>query len=333
MKKLIVYTSIVLLLLIFGGIAYGVKYFNDQWFREYPNYLKFNAPYQPVSFDWVEGNYKDHIEAHDAIIVPVRIPGLSQKFYMQLDTGSPYSFVNVNPYKALMDVNLDLDTVRRNGQLYFEQFQFDLEGNAIIAELMPILHTGAEVDLNDTTKAIRLGTIGTDLMGQKITLIDFKNQQLQFFDKRPEWMDELGAFQSFDFKGRRLMLPAKIQGKALELFYDSGCSAFGLLTSKNRYDQYTNESDREIHYSANSFGASIPVFHKTSSESMEIGNTTLSLRRVSYVDWHDRLQGFFSRFTNIGGWLGNKPFVDEVLILDTIAEEFLVVDAFENIKK
>lgn len=121
------------------------------------------------------------------------------------------------------------------------------------------------------------------------------------------------------------MLPVEVQGKQLEFFYDSGCSAFGLLTSKNRYDNYSNEADKEIRYAANSFGTSIPVYHKTSSEPIEIGNATLSMRRVSYVDWHDRLQGFFSRFTKIGGWLGNKPFVDEVLILDTKMEEFLVV--------
>jgi hypothetical protein len=38
------------------------------------------------------------------------------------------------------------------------------------------------------------------------------------------------------------------------------------------------------------------------------------------------LQRFMTPFTRIGGWLGNKPFVDACLILDTQKEEFLVVE-------
>jgi hypothetical protein len=34
-------------------------------------------------------------------------------------------------------------------------------------------------------------------------------------------------------------------------------------------------------------------------------------------------------FSKIGGWLGNKPFTEYILFLDTKAEEFLVVKEFE----
>ena len=55
-------------------------------------------------------------------------------------------------------------------------------------------------------------------------------------------MTKLPKFESFDFTGRRIMLPAKIKRKEYELFYDSGCSAFGLITIKKRFDEYTDKN-------------------------------------------------------------------------------------------
>ncbi|MEL6846173.1 MAG: hypothetical protein AAFP02_23440, partial [Bacteroidota bacterium] len=77
----------------------------------------------------------------------------------------------------------------------------------------------------------------------------------------------------------------------------------------------------------NSHGNSIPVFHRRSDEEMIIGGKTLSLKRISYVQWNDEWQGFFSRFSSIGGWMGNKPFTESALVLDTKTGEFAVAPA------
>jgi hypothetical protein len=38
------------------------------------------------------------------------------------------------------------------------------------------------------------------------------------------------------------------------------------------------------------------------------------------------MQPFISPFTRIGGFLGNLPFVEITLILDTKTEEFLIIE-------
>ncbi|MEL6653551.1 MAG: hypothetical protein AAFQ87_22380, partial [Bacteroidota bacterium] len=210
--------------------------------------------------------------------------------------------------------------------LYLKEVTLKLAGNELQFSLLRVLNEGQEWNIADTINPIRLGTIGADLLADRVSIIDFAGQKLHLFDERPSEMQGL-TFSEFDFQGRRFMLPAVIDDEPVELFYDSGSSAFGLLTSKNRFDAYTDPAEPEITYDANSHGNSIPVFHRRSDEEMIIGGKTLSLKRISYVQWNDEWQGFFSRFTSIGGWMGNKPFTESALVLDTKTGEFAVAPA------
>jgi len=187
--------------------------------------------------------------------------------------------------------------------------------------------------LTSSINPINIGTIGTDFMDGRITVIDFKKQTILFYKERPKWMKDLTNFQSFAFKGRRLMLPATINQKELKLFYDTGTSAFGLITTKDRFDAYTDKDSREINYDANSWGDAIPIRHKKTSKIMNIGNSNLSLKRISYVDKYANFQKFMTPFTNIGGWLGNKPFTNSTLIFDTKKEEFIVIENYKEMFK
>jgi hypothetical protein len=139
-------------------------------------------------------------------------------------------------------------------------------------------------------------------------------------------MASLSGFTTFDYTPRRrIMLPVIVDNKDYEFLYDSGCSAIGLITPNNRFVKYTDENTKEIAYDANSWGSGIPMRNKTSDKTFAIGNTNLSLKRVTYVDMYTSMQGLSTPFTRIGGWLGNQPFNESTLILDTINEEFVII--------
>ncbi len=121
------------------------------------------------------------------------------------------------------------------------------------------------------------------------------------------------------------MLPVLLGDKEIELLYDSGSSAFGLITSKQRYDDNTDPEVKEIRYDANRFGDKMPVFHKNTDHTFLMSNVNLNLTRISYVGQYAEFQKYLSPFTRIGGWLGNLPFTESVLILDMKKEEFVVV--------
>ena len=331
MKKYLKYLGYTLLailgLLIVTGYI-GIRKFHSSLFKEKPNHLVYTSEFNLVRFVWENDSIGDYLETQIAMMIPFRIEGLSHKFYMQFDTGSPNTFIYENDLKSLKRVGLNFKEIVIEDERYVQNIKFVLGGNNINASMIKILDGyGNTFDKNDTTGRINIGTIGSDFMENRITTIDFKNQTLQFHNNRPKWMASLPDFEPFDFQGRRFMLPATINGKRLELLYDSGCSAFGLITTKNRFDSYTDEKTEEIKYEANSWGNDIPIRHKATDKKMQIGNANLGLKRISYVNMYVDYQSLMTPFTRIGGWLGNRPFSESTLILDTKKEEFIVIES------
>lgn len=330
--KRIGYALLVVVILSVIAAIIGIRKFNDSWFKERPNYLSYTSEGKQMTFEWSEETYGSYTEPHVAMKIPVSFEGVSQQFYFQFDTGSPTTFIYGNSIPSLKNIGVNVLVESKDENQYVKQLNLILGGNKTRMNRVEILENYGNIfTANDTIREIKLGTIGSDFLDKKITEIDFKNQKIQVYDERPKWMASLPDFKPFSFKGRRLMLPAKIMGKNLELFYDSGCSAFGLITSKNRYDRYTNTSIKEITYEGNRFGESLTLHHKDSDESITIGNDSLKLRRISYVDMYTPFQGLMTPFTKIGGWLGNKPFINSTIILDIKKEEFVVVGS--SIKK
>ena len=260
------------------------------------------------------------------MIIPLKIKGFAHRFHMQFDTGSPHTYIYENDLNALRKLGLDIIEVEKSESRYVKHLDFQLAGNHIQASMIKIYpNYGHSFNKSDTLSRIGIGTIGSDFMDNRITAIDFKNQNIQFFDKRPAWMATLAKFKSFDFSGRRIMLPVNLDHTAYEFLYDSGCSAFGLITTKNRFDKYANQNLEDIKYDAKSWENQIPIRSKVSDQRISIGHSKLTLKRVSYVDMYTAMQPLLAPFTKIGGWLGNQPFNETTLILDTQTEEFIII--------
>lgn len=324
--KITGYTFLIIItLLIIGGFI-GIRNFNNSLFKDRPNYLKYTSESKPIYFDWAGDSIGGIYESQASLIIPLKIEGLTHHFYMQFDTGSPNSYIYENGLNSLRAFGLEIKEVVKDEARYVENLDFILGDNHIKASMIMIYpNYGNSFVKNDTTSRIGIGTIGSDFIVNRITSIDFKNKKIQLFNERPKWITSLSGFKSFDFTGRRIMLPVTLDNKNYEFLYDSGTSAFGLITTKNRHDKYTEESTKEINYNANSWGNSIPIRSKVTDKLFSVGNENLELKRVSYVDMYSALQPLITPFTRIGGWLGNQPFNESTLILDTKTEEFIVV--------
>jgi len=327
MKKKIGYSLLALLVLIFVGGYIGIQKFNGFITKETPNYLTYTYEPKPIHFDWANDSIGDYYEKQTAMIIPLKIKGLTHRFYMQFDTGSPFSFLYENDLISLRKIGLEIEEVVKDEIRYVKKLEFKLSDNLIVASMIQILPGyGNTFDKNDTIPRIKIGTIGSDFIDNRITSIDFKNQKIELYDKRPESMKELPPFKAFDFTPRRrIMLPVTLDNKQYEFLYDSGCSAFGLITIKSRFNKYTDKETAPLAYGANSWGSNIPIITKPSNKLFSIGTTNLKLKRVSYVDMYTITQPFITPFTRIGGWMGNQPFNESTLILDTKAHEFIVL--------
>ncbi len=319
MLKKIAFALTILIVVLAITMKIGIRKFHNHWFKEKPNYLTVQFDSKPFPFVW--GEIGD--DPYGLMKVPVKVKGSPYKFYMQFDTGAPFTVILENPIKSL-----EVEQFIEDETAFAKDFEFMIGENMVSASQMKIFpNYGNEITPNDTIRSYKLGTIGADFLDNKITVIDFKNQLITLYDERPEWMNTLPEFESFNFKGRRFMLPANLAGKKRDLFYDSGSSAFGLITHKSQYKKLTDKKDEEFIYDANSWGDKLPIRHKAASEKIEIGGAELDLKRVAYMDKYAWAQRLIAPFSKIGGWLGNLPFVESVLILDTKEAQFLVTES------
>lgn len=331
MKKKIGYSllTILIITIIIGYI--GIRKFNNALFKEKSNYLEYTSESKPIHFDWSGDSIGGIYETQAAMIIPLKIKGLAHHFYMQFDTGAPHSFIYGNDLKSLRAIGLDVKEVIKDEVRYVENLDFILDDNHIKASMIKIYpNYGHSFDKNDTISRIGIGTLGSDFIVNRITAIDFKNQKIQLYNERPEWISSLTDFKSFDFTGRRIMLPVTLDNKDYEFLYDSGCSAFGLITIKSRFDNYTEESTEQINYDAKSWESSIPIRSKVTEKLFSTGGVNLKLKRVSYVDMYTAMQPIIIPFTRVGGWLGNQPFNESTLIIDTKTEEFIVINTSKD---
>lgn len=325
-KRIILWTlGILFLALLFGGL-YGINYFKQIWFKERPDYLTFTTDFEPIQFKWTQGTYGDYIEKHDIIKVPVKVKGLPHRFYFQLDTGAPTTLLYGNPLKILREMAKELNITQKGESSYLDELQLNMGGSEMRMNSIKVYTDyGGSFNKEDTLSNIKIGSLGADFFNKHLTEIDFKNQFVQFYKERQSWMTAEQEFVPFSFEGRRFMLPCRIEGKDRELFYDSGSSAFGLITIKGRYQKYADKDAPEIFYDASSWGNSMSIKHRATSINIEMAGLEIPLKRVSYVDMYANLQGFITPFTRIGGWMGNKPFTEYSMIIDAAKEEFMVL--------
>jgi len=323
--KIAGYFFLTIFLLLIIGANLGIKKFENYLFEEKSNFLKYTSENKSIPFIWGTKTTENHFEPHVAILIPVKIKGLKHKFYVQFDTGSPYSYIYEKDFKSLKKIGFNLNEIEKKKGSFIDKFNFLLNDNLIKSSMFKLYKNyGNTFDENDTIRRIKIGTIGSDFLDNRITAIDFKNQTIQFFNEKPNWMKNY-KFNPFKYKGRRILFPVEINKQKLELIYDSGCSAFGLITSKNRYVNFTEQKTKEINYVGKRWGDDLPIHHKESKKWMKIGNERLTLIRVSYVDMYANFQHLLTPFTKIGGWLGNKPFLESTLIIDTKNKTFYIL--------
>ncbi|MFK7820592.1 MAG: hypothetical protein AB8G99_17865 [Planctomycetaceae bacterium] len=147
-----------------------------------------------------------------------------------------------------------------DGLTYFRQFELNIGSNKVVLEPGWVRGSRGGIDW-ENTEANPIGTVGSDFLDQRICAIDFPAMKIRLYADRLQALNAMGTFTPFDFKGRKIVMPVTFNGTEENVIYDSGCSAFGLLTS-NYYDQYSDANEPEIHYNGNRHGDPIPAHHR-----------------------------------------------------------------------
>lgn len=305
-KRIALSVVIFITLLLSGGYFYF-----DKKFTPPKNNLTVFDIAQNVAICWDSTDENTYA----AVLLPVRLKGIDRTFYMQLDSGSPTTLF----YKE------SLEAIR-------EKFQYPIQCNAgqnrislqfttgnmkIASDDFELRSYGNAADLDYTKKNPIIGTIGTDLFEKRIAVLDFKNGTFSFLES----MDEK-EFETFEFKKRKILIPAVIEGQKLKLLYDSGTSGYELITNNEEWQKYRREGGSIKKEKGNSWGNILTVISAPADKMIGIGNRALKLSEVTHIEGTSKMQNFLMKTSGMQGMIGNKLFLNHTLILDCKNRKF-----------
>lgn len=305
-KKIAIVSLVIILLFLLGGYFYFQKKFTPP-----ENYLTVSGTAENIQMKWISSNEN----ANSALLFPIKINGINQTFYMQFDSGSPITVFYKNSLKSISE--------KYPNQLHFNSKKnqiathFKIGKLNVISSNFEVLNYGNKVDFEDPNAQNIIGTVGTDLLEKRITVLDFKQNQFSFINQIKE-----NNFTDFEFKKRKILISAKVEKENLKLLYNSGTSGYELITTKEVWKKYKIENSKLKTEKGNSWGNTLSVFTASAKKQIQFGNLNLKLSEVTYIEGTSEMQKFLMKRSGMQGMIGNKLFLNHKLILDCKNEKF-----------
>lgn len=290
-KIMLTFFSIVIISII-GGYVYF-----DQKFTPEENYLILKNESGKIPIKWL-GNDKN------VLLLPVLFSGDSTMYYMQFDTGSPSTVFYSNSIKGIKAIELKNNRAKSS---------FKIGNTKITSDKFIIFDNGNHQNNVDSIKII--GTIGADILEDKKTLINFK-ENLVVFNISKEPANFKNSLIDFKFKKRKIILQAFLKGKKEKFLYDSGTSAYELLTNKEIWDDLKLTNSAVIIEKEQSWKNILTSYTAKSNNSILFKNSKIPLSEVTYVEGFSKSQYLMMKFSGMTGMLGNKIFIKNSIYID-----------------
>lgn len=306
--------------------AGGYLYFKRA-FKAPLNQLAIPAGAYQVPFVWQVDTLNSKLNPNAAILLPVTIPGCSKTFYMQFDLGAPYSMFYGGKLKAIAQRTSGVKIHGNDGKAVLNEVSFKVGSMAIYAEEIKVLAYGnGTINWADTASIEIIGTLGADLLDRKVLVLNYPQALMQFSDEVPTEVAAKANFTILRFDERRVVIPAVINQKETQVLFDSGSSAFELLTDKATWQKLAKDKAAEQVAEVNSWGNTLTVHSIASDKSMSFGEIALPLRNVHYIEGTSFIQRTLIQFSGMAGMIGNKLFLEKVIVLDTRRLRFGILE-------
>ncbi|GAB3821647.1 hypothetical protein GCM10028895_24220 [Pontibacter rugosus] len=198
---------------------------------------------------------------------------------------------------------------------------------AVSAKEIKVLAYGSPtINWADTASIDIIGTLGADVIDRKVLVLDYPQALLQFSDEVPAVVAAKANFTSLTFEERRVIIPAVINQNKTKVLFDSGSSAFELLTDKETWQALATKQATESTVEVNSWGNTLTVHSIASNKNIHFGKTALPLQNVHYIDGATFMQRMLMQFSGMAGMVGNTLFLEHVIVLDTKHSRFGIVE-------
>ena len=313
LKRLFIGLSFVTLFCIISGYI-GFRYF----FVPGPNQLIVGTGNSrgsdKIPMVWVAspGTPED---PYGALLVPITFQGIDQTFYMQLDLGHPDTVFY--PGKLLSILERTSTTAGQVKLSDLEKVSFKVGDIPVVAKKVKLRGSkDNRIDWDNIASIELIGTLGSDFVEGSVMVMNYPLGMIQRLDDANDLKVPEEQWRSFYFRYRRTLLPAKIDSTNTLVMYDTGASAFDLITSDENFEKLAIPNSETTTTTGNSWGKQISIFHRPSLATMEFGTTALPIRRVTKMDGMGTLASALMGMSGMRGMTGNTIFLKHVLVLD-----------------
>jgi len=281
--------------------------------------IVFSSENIAMDFIWNGDSINSEWQEKASLLIPVYLDNCPRKFYMQFDTGSPYSMLYNGKIKAIKD-KYPKSISSEILQNQVSDINLCINKNHItFVQINSKNYGDSTIDWNNEQKIEIIGTIGTDFIDGKVVVIDYPNKRIELLQSVPE---KFKLQHSFIYSNRSILLPSIINGRETLLYFDTGSSMFELLTSKEIAEDLAKPNSKPILFSVNSWGKKMIAHSYPTNQKIEIGNRKINVDRATYIEGASDSQVQQMLKMGIGGMCGNKLFSNYILILDTKLKMF-----------
>ncbi len=275
-----------------------------------------------LKFRWLQDSINNRLEPHAALLLPVKIPGCSKQFYMQFDTGSPITLFYKGKMEAIKEKYPSIITIN-DSAVIFSKKQFNIGSMPVDATQVAIRKYGSnQINWKQKNAIEIIGTIGVDFFENRIIAIDYPSKKFFNGIAIPQTLLNGLVMNDFMFARRSILLPSTIKGKKSILFFDSGSSAYTLLTNKQTAEQLAMPGAVTVQSKTKSWDRTMIANTIPTKDSIGIGNKKLPLNATTYMEGVSENQLAQMMRLGIGGLTGNQLFTTSVLIIDTKNKKF-----------
>ena len=291
----------------------GVFYFKDIMTPP-QNVSHVSSHPSTTEISWLSNEFSDR----SAMLIPICVEGIDADLYMQFDLGAHTSLIY---NKTLLGLEEQYPCTIEANIEYFKNFEFKIKKTIVSYDSIKNIHYGRVYKKGQ--KAI-IGSIGTDILEHVNTLIDFENSKISFFQNPPDSLLNTPK-EHFEFKGRRVLICAKIEGRDKKLMWDTGSSAYELITSKSNFHKLAIDPYQHSVHKSNQMNRELKIHTSRAHKTIQFGNESIALNQVTYVEgfpWYVHTAFYLS---GMQGMIGNNLFRNQILFLDVRNRQFAIL--------
>ena len=278
-----------------------------------------------IPFFWQGDTINDKWEAHTAMLLPVKLKDCPRQFYIQFDLGAPSSLFYKNKMEAIRQQypsSIPLED-SANG---LSNFTFQLgDANITARQIIVQQFDTSGIRWDDTSAVTIIGTIGADLIDERIAVIDYPRQQISLSTSLPPEIKTPLTWNNFIYAQRRILLPATIRNKTTLLYFDTGSSLYELLTDQQTAELLAIPGSPVAKSQVKSWDKYLTANSINTADSISLGGCQLPIRRATYMEGVNQSQVNQMMKMGIGGMTGNTLFLGHQLILDTRNKKFAII--------